>query len=286
VVGLYPDQNGWYNTIGNFLAQWQLPADVSAVATAVNQNPKFDPAVSEGLFDNKTFGALKEGIWYLHVQFKNSVGWGITAHYRIAIDAMPPFAFTAKSKEGLVTGVPSPTLQFETQDQPSGIASYRILADGNVVGSTASTTFMLPALSLGSHGIVVQAIDYAGNITESRISINIAAEPFLTIAGFKITETIFFGIIIAVIVIGLLAGLWIGYQAKLQRKNRAVVAGRDVVAAFGVIQKNIEKLIGYYQGGTIGESQTEEMKFLLKEMKEETDKMKRYVSENVEEIEE
>ena len=284
-VGLYPNQDKWYNTIGNFLVQWQLPADVDAVATALNQDPKFEPAVSDGLFDNKTFGAVKEGIWYLHARFRNSVGWGPTAHYRIAIDATPPFAFAAKSKEGLVTGVPSPTLQFSTQDQPSGVASYRISADGVVDGSTTSTSFTLPALSLGSHNIVVQAIDYAGNATESRLSLTIATPPFLAVAGVKITETIFFGTIIVVIIIGILAGWWLGYRAKLQRKNRVVIAGRDVVAAFGAIQKNIEKLLGYYNDGPIGESKTEEMKFLLRETKEETDKMKRYVSENVEEIE-
>jgi hypothetical protein len=284
-VSLYPSQDAWYNTIGNFLAQWKLPTDVTGVATALNQNPQFDPAVSEGLFDNKTLGAVKEGVWYLHVRFKNPVGWGPTAHYRIAIDATPPFSFAAKEKEGSALGVSAPTLQFSTQDQPSGVAFYRILADGNTVGSTTATSFTLPSLSFGSHDIVVQAVDRAGNTTESRISVTVAPPPFLTVAGVKITEGIFFGIIIAVIIIGILIGWWLGRKAKMQRKNRIVIAGRDVTTAFGVIQKNIEKLLGYYNGGPMGESQVEEMKFLLKETKEETDKMKHYVSENVEEIE-
>jgi len=287
-VGLYPHQDAWYNAVGNFLAQWQLPADVSAVSTALNQNPSFDPTVSEGLFDNKTFGAVTEGMWYVHVRFKNSVGWGPTAHYRIAVDTTPPFAFAAKSKEGLVTGLLSPTLQFSTQDQPSGVASYRILVDGGAVGSSTSTSFTLSPLSFGSHDVVAQAIDYAGNVTESRLSIVItppATPPFLTIGGIKITEAIFFATIIVVIIIGIVVGWWLGYKAKLQRRNRAIIAGRDVAAAFGVVQKNIEKLLGYYDSGPIGESQLEEIKFLLMETKEETDKAKHYVPENVEEIE-
>ncbi len=287
-VGLYPDQSAWYNTIGNFLVQWQLPADVSAVATALNQNPQFDPTVSEGLFNNKTFGAVKEGVWYLHVRFKNSVGWGPTAHYKIAIDTTPPFPFTATAKEGALTEVTAPTLQFKTQDQPSGVALYRVLVDGTAAGSTTSTALTLSPLSFGFHTIVVQAVDYAGNVTESRFPITIAlppVAPFLTIAGIKITEGIFFGIIIAVIIVGIGVGWFLGRKAKLQRKNRVVIAGRDVAAAFGVIQKNLEKMIGYYEGGPPGESQKEEMKFLLKETKEETEKMKHYVSENVEEIE-
>lgn len=284
-LGLYPDQGRWYNTIGNFLAQWQLPPDVSDVATAVNQNPKFDPTISEGLFDNKTFGAVTEGIWYLHVRFKNSIGWGPTVHYRIAIDTTPPFPFAAKSKEGSVIEISAPTLQFSTQDQPSGVALYRILTDGSVVGLTTSTSFASPSLSFGAHNIVVQAIDYAGNTTESRLSITVAMPPFLTVAGVKITASIFFGTIIVVIIIGILIGWWLGHRAKAQRKNRIVIAGRDVTTAFGAIQKNIEKLLGYYDDGSIGESQREEIKFLLKKTKEKTDKMKRYISENVEEIE-
>ena len=67
---LYPDASAWYNAIQNFLVQWQLPPDVTAVATALDQDPKLDPTLSEGLFDNKTFPAVSEGIWYLHVRFK------------------------------------------------------------------------------------------------------------------------------------------------------------------------------------------------------------------------
>ena len=284
-VGLYPDPSGWYNAIGNFLVQWPLPADVTNVATALNQDPQFQPTVSEGLFDNKTFGAVTEGVWYLHVRFKNSVGWGSAAHYRIAIDTTPPFSFTAKSVEGPMTEISAPDLAFSTKDQPSGVAFYRILADGNAVGTTTDTSFTLPSLSFAAHNIVVQAVDYANNTTESRLSITVALPPFITIFGIKVTAGGFFGTIIAVIILGILIGWWLGRKAKSQRKNRAVIAGRDVMTAFGVIQKNIEKMLGYYNKGTLGESQSEDVKFLLQETKEQTDKMKRYVSENVEEIE-
>ena len=282
-VGLYPDQSAWYNTLENFLVQWSLPPDVTDVATAVNQNPQFDPTVSEGLFDNKTFGALSEGIWYLHVRFKNSVGWGPTTHYRIAIDTTPPLPFTASIKEGSVTEVPAPTVQFMTQAAPSSIAFYQILADGNVVGTTTQTSLVLPSLSFGSHAIVVQAVDSAGNITASRVSVTIAPPPFLMIGGIEITEEIFFGTIIVVILIGIVIGWWLGRRARTQRKNRVIVAGRDVVAALDSIQKNIEKLSSYFEGESLNESQYAEAKFLLGETKEKVDKMKLYIPENVEE---
>lgn len=284
-VALYPNQNGWYNALQDFLAQWQLPPDVTGVATALDQNPHFSTTTSEGLFDNKTFGALTEGVWYLHVRFKNSVGWGPVMNYRIAIDTTPPLPFTATIKEGSVTEVPSPTVQFMTTAVPSGMSFYRIVADNNVVGTTTNTSFTLPALSFGTHAIVVQAVDNAGNITESHLSVTIAQPPFFTVGGVKITEGIFFGIIIIVIIIGILIGWWIGQREKAQRKNRSVIAGRDVTMGFGVVEKNIDKLLDVCNNGS-GESQMANIKFLLTETKEEIKKMKHYVAENVEEIEE
>ena len=114
---LYPDSGKWYNVSSDFLASWVLPADVSGVATAVNKNAGFVvPARSEGLFDAKTFGALGDGIWYLHARFQNNVGWGPTAHYRIAVDTVPPFEFSVDSPEGEKTDNPAPTFSFATND--------------------------------------------------------------------------------------------------------------------------------------------------------------------------
>ena len=265
-VGLYPDQTAWYNTIGNFLVQWQLPADVTDVATAVNQNPQFDPTVSEGLFGSKTFSAVGEGIWYLHVRFKNSVGWGPAANYRIAIDVTPPFPFSAMVKEGTTTEVSAPTIQFSTKDQPSGVSFYQILADGVVVGTTTDTSFVLPSLSFGAHAIAVQAVDDAGNITASRLSVAIMQPPFLVVGGIEITEEIFFGTIIVVIVLGILIGWWIGRREKAQRKNRILIAGRDVSTGFDVVEKNVDKLLDA-ASDSAGESQMANIKFLLTETK-------------------
>lgn len=283
-VNLYPDQSAWYGTVGNFLVQWQLPVDVTDIATAVDQNPQTVPTVSEGLFNNKTFGALKEGVWYLHVRFKNLAGWSPVTSYKISIDTTPPFPFSAKMKDGATTEIVAPTVQFSTQDQPSGVAYYQILSDGVAVGSTTDTSFMVPALSFGSHNIVVQAVDHAGNVTESRVAVTIVQPAFFTIGGVKITEAIFFETIIVVIIIGILIGWWIGRREKAQRKNRIIIAGRDVSVGFGMVEKNIDEMLSSSASGS-GESQMADIKFLLQETKGEIEKMKRYVSENVEEIE-
>ena len=87
-----------------------------------------------------------------------------------------------------------------------------------------------------------------------------------------------------VIVVGILIGWWLGRRAKAQRKNREIIAGRDVVMGFGVVEKNIQKLIDISNNGS-GESQIADIKFLLKQTEEQIGKMRYYVSENVEEIE-
>jgi len=285
VVALYPDQAKWYNTVGNFLAQWQLPADISAVATALDQNPNFDPIASEGLFNNKNFGALKEGIWYLHARFKNSVGWGPTAHYRIAVDTTPPFAVTAKTKEGATTEISAPTLEFSAQDQPSGVAFYRLLADGNIVGLSTSTSFVLPSLSFGSHKIFVQAVDYAGNLTESKLSVIVSEPPFLVVAGLKITAPIFFLTIIAFIIVGIIIGWWLGRKAKSRRRAFETIAVRDVEQLSSNLIDQLDK-IKKRIGGIASADSTSQMEVdnLTDQARITAGKIKKYIVEEIEKL--
>lgn len=128
LVPLYPDPDRWYSLISNFTTNWQLPSDVSGVATALNQNPNYTvPEESEGLFDSKQFPLFQEdGINYLHVRFKNNKGWGTTAHYRIAIDTQPPLAFAIQIEGGISTDNPRPKLLFQTGDALSGIDTYLV----------------------------------------------------------------------------------------------------------------------------------------------------------------
>jgi len=107
-VPLYPDSTRWYNVSGDFLAKWVLPADISDVVAIVDRSQTTEPAVSQGLFDHKEFLALSDGVRYLHVRFKNNVGWGTTGHYRIAIDRVPPKPFSITVDPGLVTDNPTP----------------------------------------------------------------------------------------------------------------------------------------------------------------------------------
>ena len=186
-VALYPDETAWYNLSSQFTVSWDLPSDISGVSTAVNKQPSFTPAErSEGLFDNKAFSALGDGIWYLHVRFQNNVGWGPTAHYRLAVDTKPPLGFELTILEGERTDNPAPTLQFKTSDALSGLKEYQIrIGDGEPIHLPVSDfkgTFQLPLQSPGKREVVVRAVDIAENSVENRLTLDILpiASPNIT----------------------------------------------------------------------------------------------------------
>jgi hypothetical protein len=173
-VSLYPDPKKWNNSSGYFTASWKLPPDISGVATEINKYPSFNPVKSEGLFDNKSFPVLSEGIWYLHVRFKNNIGWGVTNHYRIALDTTPPLAFTVKT---ILENPYTPTLSYKTNDQLSGIKSYIVKIDNDVGIETNDSTYLIKDYFPGDHIVKVFAEDQAGNRTESTLKINILGIP-------------------------------------------------------------------------------------------------------------
>jgi len=172
-VPLYPDSTAWYNLSSVFFASWALPADVSDVATAINKNPTYTPKTSEGLFNNKSFPALDSGIWYLHVRFGNSIGWGPTAHYRLAVDTLPPTAFDAKLSQGASSDNPAPSVSFSTGDPLSGVKSYYVKIDSADKIIIQGSPYTLPPQKPGKHSLIVGVQDGAGNITEDTIQFEI-----------------------------------------------------------------------------------------------------------------
>jgi len=245
----------------------------------------FDPTISEGLFNNKTFSPLSDGIWYLHVRFKNSVGWGPTMHYRIGIDSAPPLSFTATSPDGLTTANVAPTLLFGTKDQPSGIRQYVVMVDGSVATTTVLTKYTLLPQRPGNHSVVVKAIDEAGNKTESRVTFDILEIPLITIAGIGITKNFFFTSIILAILIGGALGWYVGRRQREQRLRRLIIAQRDVQTSFDLIAKDVGNLLLRMDDTGISARVEHEMKIVLTRISDSIKKNKQYIMENMEDIE-
>lgn len=172
-ISLYPDAESWYSGTAPFLVEWSLPNDITDVATSINKDPTGVPSKSEGLFDNKTFASLTDGIWYLHVRFRNNIGWGPTFHRRIAVDTNPPLPFEISSSSGLESDNPSPVLSFETTDQPSGILRYSVTVGSAEPINVEKGSINLPLQSPGDKKVKVVAFDKAGNFTEKIVDLKV-----------------------------------------------------------------------------------------------------------------
>ncbi|MBI2041993.1 MAG: hypothetical protein HYT20_03180 [Candidatus Nealsonbacteria bacterium] len=172
-IPLYPDESRWYNHLGETIVFWDVPADVNGVATAIDKDPNTSPErIETELFTGKSFGVLKEGIWYIHVQFKNNVGWGKTAHYKISIDTTPPVPFKINIDQQ-VSDSPSPRISYETFDSLSGISKALIFVNHQEPIESQETSLTLPLQGPGKRTVRVRFLDKAGNSVEDSLEFEI-----------------------------------------------------------------------------------------------------------------
>lgn len=172
-VPLYPDESRWYNHLGEVIVFWEVPEDVIRVATALDKNPGTSPEnIEKELFTGKSFGSLSEGIWYVHVQFRNNVGWGPGAHYKISIDTTPPVPFEA-AIDNEVSDNPRPVVSFESFDSLSGIAKALIYADNQEPIESQEKSLALPLQPPGKRTLSVKFLDEAGNSVQDQLEFEI-----------------------------------------------------------------------------------------------------------------
>lgn len=183
---LYPEEDRWYNNTGDLTVFWDVPADVSAVAVVFDNVASTVPSRYEPeLYDGKKVGTTKEGVSYVHVRYKNSEGQGPVTHRKIQIDTTSPLPFTIKSSDGPVSENPSPTLNFEAQDELSGIDHYEIQIDTQDVFISEEPVYELPPQRPGKKVVVVTAIDKAGNQKQWFYNLEILPIAAPTISGFE-----------------------------------------------------------------------------------------------------
>lgn len=176
-VQLYPDQDRWYSHTEEVIALWDLPDDIIQVATRLSQSrDQKSGDKSDELYNGKNFGQLEEGIWYVRVQFKNSVGWGELAYYKISIDETAPLAFEVEI-DNEVSDNPTPRISFETQDALSGLSGAEIFIDGVGPLISTSTSLVLPIQIPGTHRALVRVKDKAGNSVEDDIEFEVIPLP-------------------------------------------------------------------------------------------------------------
>ncbi len=163
----HPNPDGWSNQTTAELS-WTLPAGVTSVRTLLNSSPSSIPTrVYENPISSITLADLEEGVSYFHLQFQNSDGWGGVQHYRLGVDTLVPTNFKISLATSSDPSNPAKTLQFEIDEETSGIEKYLIKVDANepyeYVPEAGATTHTLEALEPGYHTVIVEAFDRAGN---------------------------------------------------------------------------------------------------------------------------
>lgn len=182
--GTHPDPAKWYaNNDPQF--SWELPEGITQIRMAFDQNPASPPVtVLSPSTAEKNLADLKDGAWYLHIQFQNNIGWGAILHRKFLIDTQPPSTPEIKvDNQGGPTN-PSPTLIFSANDSLSGVQRYEIrIGEGDSVGiapthKTGPESYQPPAQAPGKHVVILKAIDAAGNF--SMAAAELAVDPLET----------------------------------------------------------------------------------------------------------
>ncbi len=191
----HPDPNKWYAKKDAQFA-WTIPVGVTAIRILYDKHPTslpsvlYSPPISE-----KQLKDLKDGTYYFHARFRNSAGWGATAHFRFQIDTQPPEPFSIKFIDGTETANSRPTVVFDTTDVLSGIDYYKIKIQGGDFFAVASdkvksNPYTLPFQSPGKRNILVQAFDKAGNYAVATEEFTIAPLPAPALAEYSRTPWI------------------------------------------------------------------------------------------------
>ena len=174
----HPDENAWYqDDTAEF--SWDIPNGVTTVRILLGSEPESDPTVPyTPPIDTRIIDNLDEGISYLHVDYRNDVGYGDTTHRKIQIDKSPPDEFEIEVVPASSTTSP-PFISFEAIDAISDIERYEIsVANEEPViltkdqhGLLPPEGWELPRLFDGTYLVVVKAVDLAGNERESDVSV-------------------------------------------------------------------------------------------------------------------
>lgn len=168
------DSDKWYN-YSDVRLEWSLPSDVVAVRTLFNQEPNSDPAILYSpAIRFKSLDELDEGIWYFHLKYQNSSGWGSVAHKKMMIDRTAPELTESRHRLDELDRV---VLSLQAEDELSSIEKYVLTVDGesieiSSVDGIGSAEFVFPVTYSGRKVVNIQVFDKAGNVDEESIVVD------------------------------------------------------------------------------------------------------------------
>lgn len=172
----HSDQTVWYSNASPRFT-WEVPSGVTAVRTLLDQNSSSAPTLAyDTPIKEKSVEDLGDGVWWMHVQFKDATGWGSVGHYKVMIDTAAPEQLSLTEKERANATAPNVELSITARDTTSGIRHVELRVDeGESVKLLPDElgAYKTQALLPGKHAIVARAVDYAGNEKTVELSVSV-----------------------------------------------------------------------------------------------------------------
>jgi hypothetical protein len=162
----HPDQDKWYSN-NNPKFNWKLSPDINGTRILYDKNPDSKPTILySSPISEKDLQNIADGVYYFHVQLRNSQGWGAVSHFRFQIDTAKPdyFNITEIPRQDLTD--PRAKFNFDSKDSLSGIDHYEIHidnGDAQVWQDDGTHIFETLPTDPGSHTLVAKVFDRAGN---------------------------------------------------------------------------------------------------------------------------
>jgi hypothetical protein len=175
-----PDQNAWYN-IGTSTFSWNVLGVEQDQLTSFDKNTNGVGRISNlASAHEKNVTDIKDGIWFFHLTKQFADGNSDTQSYRIQVDATPPTNFQISEKQRHDATDPDIVVSVSATDTLSGVDHYDFVVDQGTPSSwkdDGSHEYKLKSMSVGTHDLVVNVFDRAGNHSVAKLSFSVENLP-------------------------------------------------------------------------------------------------------------
>ncbi len=169
----HANQQNWYNKAIISISWKALEKDIIAFVYGFNNNSKAEmPTTGTTKATSTVQRSVSSGVWYAHVRGQHKTkGWLPTQHFKFNIDLEQPSANTVTVLPRFNESV-LPTIRASAKDALSGIATYDVIVNGKLLTSAKTVNGLkLSKLKIGKNTVEVKAIDNAGNIRSTSVTV-------------------------------------------------------------------------------------------------------------------
>lgn len=220
----HPDENAWYAN-RTVAVKWDVTGRrPQAVFIGFDQAPEGPAEERRSEVTGEIAHTVPhDGVWYAHLVIRFSATEVVRRDLRFQVDTEPPRAFAVAADHTDVISATPNALRFAAIDDASGVITYDVWLNEQLVTSTGQHAYAFSRLPAGEYRARVRATDAAGNSTEATTSFRILPvlptdAPVTVIDGFREASVRWILTIVIAILI-FVSGYWYGRTYLQKRKS-------------------------------------------------------------------